>query len=129
MPALIASEFDSPAVHALLRRLDAPLTVADDTAIVRHGLVFAGVTGQLISVDGSGAGAAPLEWYRGGAIPPAAPRADEELVAITHTSGTTGTPKLIRHTGTPAPASPASRWCRCSAAGCCSAAGKCSPPA
>lgn len=99
VPALLAPEFDAGTIGALLGRLGGPLTIADDAAIAAHGLAAAGVTGRLVSVDGSGPGRIGLDELRGAPVPPAAPRADDELVAVTHTSGTTGTAKLISRTG------------------------------
>jgi len=99
VPALLAPEFDPGTIRDLLRRLGKPLTIADDTAIASHGLAAAGVTGRLVSVDGAEAGGIGLDELRGAPLPPPAPRADHELVALSHTSGTTGMPKLISHTG------------------------------
>jgi acyl-coenzyme A synthetase/AMP-(fatty) acid ligase len=99
VPALLAPELDPDTIRALLHRLGRPLTIADDTAIATHGLAAAGVTGRLVSVDGTEAGGIELDDLRGGPAPPPAPRADHELVAVTHTSGTTGVSKLISHTG------------------------------
>ena len=99
VPALLAPDFDPDAINALLHRLGRPLTIADDAAIAKHGLATAGTTGRLISVDGAVAGGIGLDELRGGSAPPPAPRAEHELVALTHTSGTTGAPKLISHTG------------------------------
>ena len=99
VPALLAPEFDRETIGVLLQRLGRPLTIADDAAIANHGLATAGATGRLISVDGVEAGGIRLDELRGGYVPPPAPRADHELVAVTHTSGTTGAPKLISHTG------------------------------
>ncbi|MET9833551.1 AMP-binding protein [Streptomyces sp. NPDC006385] len=99
VPALLAPDFEPGTIRVLLHRLGNPMTIADDAAIIRHSLASPGLTRRLISVDGSDAGGTTLDQYRGHRVPPAAPRADHELVAITHTSGTTGVPKLISHSG------------------------------
>lgn len=100
VPALLAPELDPDTIRTLLHGLGKPLTIADDAAIGEHRLASAGVTGRLVSVDGSEAGGIGLNELRGGLVSPPAPRADHELVAVTHTSGTTGVAKLISHTGT-----------------------------
>ncbi len=99
VPALLAPEFDPDTITALLQRLGKPLTIADDAAIAKHGLAAAGVTGRLVNVDGSETGGVGIDELRSATAPSPSPRADHELVAVTHTSGTTGPPKLISHTG------------------------------
>ncbi|WP_331753170.1 AMP-binding protein (plasmid) [Streptomyces sp. NBC_00637] len=99
VPALLAPDFDPGTIRALLHRLGGPMTVADDVAITRHGLATPGLIRHLVSVDGPAAGGIALNRYRGHRAPPPAPRTEHELVALTHTSGTTGVPKLISHTG------------------------------
>lgn len=43
-------------------------------------------------------GVVPLHLFDGAPAPPPLPVGEDDLVAVTHTSGTTGPPKLIRHT-------------------------------
>lgn len=99
VPALIAPEFDPATIAELLARLGRPVTLADRAAITRHRLGELAGLRRLICVDGSATEALPLEQLRGTAAPPPRPRTGDALVAITHTSGTTGVPKLIGHTG------------------------------
>lgn len=99
VPALIAPEFDPDTVAELLARLGNPLTVADRAAIGRHGLAERGRLRRLVCVDGPGHGALGLDELRGASAPAPCCRLGDEVVAVTHTSGTTGTPKLIAHTG------------------------------
>ena len=98
IPALIAPEFDAATVATLLARLGNPVTLSDRDAIARHRL--AGLTGlrRLVCVDGAAGEAVPLDELRGAAAPAPRCRSGDQLVAITHTSGTTGVPKLIGHT-------------------------------
>lgn len=99
VPALIAPEFEPATVATLLGRLGDPVTVADRAAITRHRLAELGCIRRLIAVgvpDGAGLS---LEQFGGSAVPPPRPRSGDDLVAVTHTSGTTGVPKLIGHTG------------------------------
>jgi len=58
--------------------------------------VIAGV-GNYVIADRHGA--LGLDELRGASAPTPCCRLGDELVAVTHTSGTTGTPKLIAHTG------------------------------
>lgn len=98
IPALIAPEFDAATVAELLTRLGKPVTLADRAAINRHRLGELDSLRRVICVDGTAAGALPLEQLRGAAAPPPRCRNGDQLVAVTHTSGTTGVPKLIGHT-------------------------------
>jgi acyl-coenzyme A synthetase/AMP-(fatty) acid ligase len=97
VPALIAPSFDRETTAALLRRLGRPLVVADRQALHVQGLGAAPDTG-VICVDGQPDGTLALDALRGAPIPAPRPRREEEIVAVTHTSGTTGVPKLIAHT-------------------------------
>ena len=99
VPALIAPEFDGATVAELLSRLGWPVTFADRAAIARHRLADLHGIARLVCVDGPRDGTVPLEDLRGGAAPPSRVQTGSQLVAITHTSGTTGVPKLIGHTG------------------------------
>ncbi len=99
VPALIAPEFDAATIAELLARLGEPVTLADRAAISRHRLDELGYLRRLICVDGQADGAVALQQFTGATVPPPRCRAADELVAITHTSGTTGVPKLIGHTG------------------------------
>jgi acyl-coenzyme A synthetase/AMP-(fatty) acid ligase len=99
VPALIAPEFDAATVATLLARLDNPVTLADRAAIARHRLGELTGLRRLVCVDGAADGAVPLNQLRGTRAPACQCRTGDQLVAITHTSGTTGVPKLIGHTG------------------------------
>ena len=99
VPALIAPEFDAATITTLLARLGNPVTLADRAAITRHRLGELTDLRRLICVDGTADGAVPLDQLRGTSAPAPRCRSGDQLVAITHTSGTTGVPKLIGHTG------------------------------
>lgn len=98
VPALIAPDFSPDVMSVLLGRLGTPLVVADAAAVARHGL-GSNYPGRVLCVDGQPDGTLPLDRLRGKPAPPPRSRARHETVAVTHTSGTTGVPKLIRHTG------------------------------
>lgn len=98
VPALLAPEFDPEIIRLLLARLGAPLVVGDADAVARHG-VDVGYPGRVVCVDATLDSTLALDALRGQSPPGANPRSRHETVAVTHTSGTTGVPKLIRHTG------------------------------
>lgn len=88
----------------MLGRLDPAVTLVTsqvlDTA-ERAGVDLASY-GKTVLVDGgagdAGAGLPLLDGLRGSPVPPLDLRADGEQMMITHTSGTTSTPKLVAHT-------------------------------
>lgn len=98
VPALIAPGFDPEIMATLLERLGRPVVVADARAVRMNDLLAAPVE-RVVCVDGDVEGALPVASLRGGSVPLSRPRAEHEVVAVTHTSGTTGVPKLIAHTG------------------------------
>lgn len=97
IPAVIAPGFDGEVTATLLERLGRPVVVADQRAVRAHDLAAAPVA-RVVCVDGDLDGTVALEALAGGAIPASRPRAEHEVVAVTHTSGTTGMPKLVAHT-------------------------------
>lgn len=106
VPALVAPDFSVDVTRTLLARLQPALTITDSATLAALAGVLvprahpsaAGVPGAVHVVDAPGAGSLDLPSLDDVAIPPVRPRRGEELLAITHTSGTTGTPKLIGHT-------------------------------
>jgi acyl-coenzyme A synthetase/AMP-(fatty) acid ligase len=103
IPAQIASTHSPEVARELLARLDRPVLITDRGRIESCGLgsdEVAGLVKRTIVVDGepgiNGATVA-LADLRGGSIPPFTPRPDDQPMVITHTSGTTGTPKLVAH--------------------------------
>lgn len=90
-------------MHAvLLQRLEAAALVTDErslAALRATGVPDERLARAIVVVDGRPAGAICLDDLRGGAVPDAAPAGTDEAVVITHTSGTTGVPKLTMHTG------------------------------
>lgn len=97
------SALQEPEMHAtLLERLEAAVLVTDErslAALRATGVPDARLARSIVVVDGGPSGAISLDDLRGGAAPEAAPRGTDEAIVITHTSGTTGVPKLTMHTG------------------------------
>jgi acyl-coenzyme A synthetase/AMP-(fatty) acid ligase len=106
IPALMAATHSPEHIRILLERLEQPFLVADRDQIARTRLdddeARDALTSRTIVVDGADgiSGAVALDDLRGSAPPPADPRADDELMLISHTSGTTGPPKLVMHSAT-----------------------------
>jgi acyl-coenzyme A synthetase/AMP-(fatty) acid ligase len=99
VPVMLSHHLDSATISALLGRLDRPHLLADaDRLDALAGVPLAELTRQVISVTGSRPGAVPLADLAGS--PPVQPvfQGLDEPALITHTSGTTGVPKLVVHT-------------------------------
>ena len=105
VPALIAPCFGTATTRVLLTRLRPAVTVTDVATAAALPLLLlpssavADVAGQVVVVDDPTFGPTPLPALDEMTPPTPRPRREDELLAITHTSGTTGVPKLIAHTG------------------------------
>jgi acyl-coenzyme A synthetase/AMP-(fatty) acid ligase len=99
VPVMLSHHLDVETMSVLLGRLDRPHLLADaDRLDALAGLPLADLTRQLISVTGSRPGTVSLAGLAGS--PPVEPvfQGLDEPAMVTHTSGTTGVPKLIVHT-------------------------------
>jgi acyl-coenzyme A synthetase/AMP-(fatty) acid ligase len=102
IPAQLSGSYDGETARQLLHRLDRPYLVTDQTHLTGCELDDGAVdrlTAATVSVDGRNGhrGVVSLADLRGAAPPPVRLRSDEEPMVITHTSGTTGVPKLVMH--------------------------------
>ncbi|TXL89608.1 AMP-binding protein [Streptomyces sp. IB2014 016-6] len=99
IPVMLSHALDSATIAALLGRLDQPHLLTDGAKLKSLAEVpLAGLTKGLISVDGSGPGVTSLAGLAGSpSVRPVLQGLDEPAL-ITHTSGTTGLPKLVVHT-------------------------------
>ncbi|KIQ67372.1 long-chain acyl-CoA synthetase [Kitasatospora griseola] len=102
VPALLSDRVAPDGLVALLHRLrpDVLVTQRDVLAGARaagHDLDQLAV--RTVCLDGPAEGALTPDDLRGGAVPPVHSRGDDEPLAIIHTSGTTGVPKLVVHSG------------------------------
>lgn len=88
----------------MLKRLDPAVTLVTSQVLERAEQAGVDLTsyGTTVLIDGGaegpGAGLPTVDGLRGSAAPALDLRADSELMMITHTSGTTNTPKLVAHT-------------------------------
>lgn len=102
VPALLAWTHPPEFAQPMLRRLERPFLIADQERLKLAGMdadAVAGLTARTIVVDGAGdrADLVPLDDLKGACRAPFRPRADDEPMVVTHTSGTTGVPKLVMH--------------------------------
>jgi len=102
IPAELAWTHPPEFAHPMLARLDKPFLITDQQRLVQCGLdeqTLAELTKLTIVVDGRGerADVIALDDLRGATAFTVALRAPEEPMVITHTSGTTGVPKLVMH--------------------------------
>ncbi|KOX12404.1 class I adenylate-forming enzyme family protein [Nocardiopsis sp. NRRL B-16309] len=100
VPASLSAHLDPSVLEVLLKRLDPALLVTDAALLAacrEGGTDLASLAGRALVVDGTAAGALSTDDVRGGPEPrPRRPPLDAPL-AIMHTSGTTGVPKLVVH--------------------------------
>jgi len=101
IPAMLSHSLDAATVGALLDRLDQPYLLTDAGKLDKlASLPLTDLTRRVIAVSGSGAGtsAVPLASFAGSPRIQPVFRGLDEAALITHTSGTTGLPKLVVHT-------------------------------
>lgn len=99
VPVMLSPALDDATVGALLSRLDHPHLLTDVHKLdALADVPLADLTTRVIIVTGSRPGATSLTELAGAPRVQAVFRAPEEPALITHTSGTTGLPKLVVHT-------------------------------
>lgn len=99
IPVLLSPALDAATVAALLDRLQRPHLLTDERKLdLLAGRPLADLTRGVIVVAGSRPGTVSLADLAGAPRIRAVIRSQDEPAMITHTSGTTGLPKLVVHT-------------------------------
>ncbi|WP_369263554.1 class I adenylate-forming enzyme family protein [Streptomyces sp. R35] len=100
VPVLLSPKLDGETVTELVRRTDRPYLVTDQAKLEQElpGSVVGLASGVLLT-SGSHPAATALSEFEGVERVAAVTMPPEHPALITHTSGTTGTPKLAVHTG------------------------------
>ena len=100
VPASLSAHLDPAVLETLLKRLEPALLVTDTALLAacrEGGTDLASLATRTLVVDGTAEGALSTDDVRGGAATrPRRPPLDAPL-AVMHTSGTTGVPKLVVH--------------------------------
>ncbi|RKE18155.1 AMP-binding protein [Streptomyces sp. TLI_171] len=103
VPALLSDRVPPKGLAELLHRLRPDVLVTQRGTLAgaqEAGLDLTLLSGRTVCLDGPAAGASTPDELRGGAVPPVRSRGEDEPLAIIHTSGTTGVPKLVVHSTT-----------------------------
>lgn len=100
IPVLLSPKLDGATVAVLLQRVDRPYLVTDQAKLDQEldDEVFA-LSSSVLLTSGDHPGATTLSSLAGVDRVPAVPMPPDHPTLVTHTSGTTGTPKLAVHTG------------------------------
>lgn len=100
VPALLSPKLDGDTVAELLRRMDRPFLLTDEVKLVKDlpATVFE-LASRVLLAAGRHDSATELASFAGTRRVPPVTMPPEHPTLITHTSGTTGTPKLAVHTG------------------------------
>ena len=99
IPVMLSPALDAATVAALLGRLNRPNLLTDERKLdTLAGEPIMDLTDRVIIVTGNRPGAVSLTDFAGSPSIEAVNRPIDEAAMITHTSGTTGLPKLVVHT-------------------------------
>lgn len=103
IPAMVSGSLPTATLQTVLKRLEPSVLVAAG-GLLRAGAAagadLTGIATRTVDLGGPGesvAGAVGLEDLRGADAPAAVPRRRDQPMIVTHTSGTTGLPKLVVH--------------------------------
>ncbi|GLW73291.1 putative fatty-acid-CoA ligase FadD [Kitasatospora phosalacinea] len=100
VPALLSERVPPDALGTLLRRLRPDVLVAQRDVLGgarAAGVELTALAGRTVCLDGASEGALTVDGLRGGPVPGVRTRGEDEPLAVIHTSGTTGVPKLVVH--------------------------------
>jgi acyl-coenzyme A synthetase/AMP-(fatty) acid ligase len=100
VPAMISGAMPGPPLQQVLKRLDPALLVTTAPVLDRAaegGADLVSLATRTVSLDDPRPGALAVASLRGHPAPAPTPRRPDEPMIVTHTSGTTGTAKLVVH--------------------------------
>jgi acyl-coenzyme A synthetase/AMP-(fatty) acid ligase len=103
LPAMVSDSIASPVLATMMERYQPKVLVASDSvlaAAAAEGVKLTTGQTRVVAIDGDTShvpGSVALEELGGAAVPPMDLRRNDELMICTHTSGTTGVPKLVAH--------------------------------
>ncbi|MFD4407181.1 AMP-binding protein [Nocardia sp. NPDC058499] len=98
IPVMLSGMLRKEAVHGLIRRVEPVAVVSDMERIERSEIspeLFPDLEGRILGVDGASTHAQSFLEVVAEPYPEIVARRDDELLMLTHTSGTTGLPKLV----------------------------------
>jgi acyl-coenzyme A synthetase/AMP-(fatty) acid ligase len=100
IPAMVSGQLPTEALQTILKRLE-PAVLVTDTALLaagdRAGADLTAMADRTVSLDGAARGAISIDDLRGSSAPAPQPRPADQPMIVAHTSGTTGTSKLVVH--------------------------------
>ncbi|GAA2360569.1 AMP-binding protein [Saccharopolyspora halophila] len=100
VPAKLSAHLPAETASALLERLGPEVLITTAAVIERaraDGVDLVAFARRTICIDGQVPGAAHLDGLRGHPVPAPRRRSPDDPLVITHSSGTTGVPKLVVH--------------------------------
>lgn len=100
IPVMLSALLPDDALRALLTRVEPKLLVTNQRLLsvaADRGDPVTTLAERTLCLDGSAPSAIDVADVRGTAVPAVTLRANDELMMLTHTSGTTGIPKLIMY--------------------------------
>ncbi|MEV4314578.1 class I adenylate-forming enzyme family protein [Actinocrispum sp. NPDC049592] len=101
VPVMLSGLLPPDSVRALLRRTEPKVLVSNRRLLEEDGSgasPLSSFADRTLCLDGGVPDALSLADVLGGPVPAPVPRGGDELMMLTHTSGTTGIPKLIMYT-------------------------------
>lgn len=100
IPAKLSASLPADTAAKLLKRIEPAVLVTTTGVLERaraEGVELSAFAHTTVTTDGRDRGAVHLDDVRGWTPPAPRKRGDDEPLLITHTSGTTGVPKLVTH--------------------------------
>lgn len=101
VPVMLSGLLPPDTVRPLLQRAEPKLLVSNQRLLAEKGSdgsLLSSFAEKTLSLDGGAPDAIAFADVLGGPVPAPVSRGDDELMMLTHTSGTTGIPKLIMYT-------------------------------